>query len=78
MLVSGFPNQLAHILFLFPFLPSLALTWYACWIARVAQEDNLGQFYLMNIDFLKNGIPASIIAMSVRVSSRDWVFGHSD
>ncbi|KAF8547919.1 hypothetical protein OG21DRAFT_1599587 [Imleria badia] len=28
----------------------------------VAQEDDLGQVYLTNINFLKNGIPASIIA----------------
>ncbi|KAF8547929.1 Sodium/sulfate symporter [Imleria badia] len=30
-----------------------------------AQEDDLGQVYLTNIDFLKNGIPASIIATLV-------------
>ncbi|KAF8442031.1 SPX domain-containing protein [Boletus edulis BED1] len=30
-----------------------------------AQEDDLGQAYLTNIDFLKNGIPASIIAALV-------------
>ncbi|KAH7884888.1 SPX domain-containing protein [Phlebopus sp. FC_14] len=29
------------------------------------QEDDLGQFYLSNIDFLKNGVPASIIATLV-------------
>ncbi|KAH0833368.1 hypothetical protein J3R83DRAFT_12469 [Lanmaoa asiatica] len=30
-----------------------------------AQEDDLGQVYLTNVDFLKNGIPASIIATLV-------------
>jgi phosphate transporter len=30
-----------------------------------AQEDELGQLYLSNIDFLKNGVPASIIATLV-------------
>ncbi|KAI6122355.1 SPX domain-containing protein [Pisolithus croceorrhizus] len=30
------------------------------------QEDDLGRLYLSNIDFLKNGIPASIIAALVR------------
>jgi phosphate transporter len=30
-----------------------------------AQEDDLGQVYLTNVDFLKNGIPASIIAALV-------------
>ncbi|KAF8799051.1 SPX-domain-containing protein [Phlegmacium glaucopus] len=29
------------------------------------QEDELGELYLSNIDFLKNGVPASIIATSV-------------
>jgi len=29
------------------------------------QEDELGQLYLSNVDFLKNGIPASIIATLV-------------
>ncbi|KAF9230363.1 SPX domain-containing protein [Melanogaster broomeanus] len=30
-----------------------------------AQEDDLGQLYLTNIDFLKNGVPASVIATLV-------------
>jgi len=30
-----------------------------------AQQDDLGQVYLTNVDFLKNGIPASIIATMV-------------
>jgi len=29
------------------------------------QEDELGQPYLSNVDFLKNGVPASIIAALV-------------
>ncbi|KAH9925488.1 SPX domain-containing protein [Fomitopsis serialis] len=29
------------------------------------QEDDMGQLYLTNIDFLKNGVPASFIAMMV-------------
>lgn len=29
------------------------------------QEDELGQLYLSNVDFLKNGVPASIIAAFV-------------
>jgi len=29
------------------------------------QEDELGELYLTNIDFLKNGVPASIIATIV-------------
>lgn len=31
-----------------------------------AQEDELGRLYLTNVDFLKNGVPASIIATLVR------------
>jgi phosphate transporter len=29
------------------------------------QEDDLGVLYLSNVDFLKNGVPASIIATVV-------------
>jgi len=29
------------------------------------QEDELGQLYLSNVDFLKNGVPASMIAALV-------------
>ena len=29
------------------------------------QEDELGQLYLSNVDFLKNGVPASIVATFV-------------
>lgn len=38
-------------------------------LSRATQEDELGQLYLSNIDFLKNGIPASIIATLVTNSS---------
>jgi len=31
------------------------------------QEDEMGQLYLSNIDFLKNGVPASAIAAFVRI-----------
>lgn len=29
------------------------------------QENELGELYLSNVDFLKNGVPASIIATLV-------------
>lgn len=29
------------------------------------QEDDMGQLYLSNVDFLKNGVPASVVAMLV-------------
>ena len=32
---------------------------------RATQEDDMGQLYLSNIDFLKNGVPASIVATAV-------------
>ena len=32
---------------------------------RATQEDELGQLYLSNVDFLKNGVPASIVATFV-------------
>jgi phosphate transporter len=32
------------------------------------QEDELGQLYLSNVDFLKNGVPASMIAALVSFS----------
>jgi hypothetical protein len=37
---------------------------------RAAQEDEVGQLYLTNVDFLKNGVPASAIATLVRCSHR--------
>ena len=33
---------------------------------RANQADEMGKPYLTNIDFLKNGVPASIIATIVR------------
>ena len=38
-------------------------------VCSATQEDELGQLYLSNIDFLKNGVPASIIATLVRYLS---------
>lgn len=37
-------------------------------VYSATQEDDMGQLYLSNVDFLKNGIPASIIATAVRAS----------
>ena len=39
------------------------MVWYSA-----TQEDDMGQLYLSNVDFLKNGVPASIIATIVRAS----------
>jgi hypothetical protein len=39
-------------------------------IISANQEDELGQLYLTNVDFLKNGVPASIIATLVRFSNK--------
>lgn len=36
------------------------------------QEDELGQLYLSNVDFLKNGVPASIVATFVSDLGRKW------
>lgn len=38
-------------------------------MTSAAQEDDLGRLYLSNVDFLKNGVPASIIATLVRSAS---------
>jgi phosphate transporter len=62
MPVSGFPNQTAYVLNF----------WYKPRtnpdrLCRAAQEDEVGQLYLTNVDFLKNGVPASVIATMVRV-----------
>ena len=40
-------------------------------VCRATQEDDMGQLYLTNVDFLKNGVPASIIAMLVSYSCRE-------
>lgn len=34
-------------------------------VVSANQEDDMGQLYLSNVDFLKNGVPASFIAMMV-------------
>ncbi|KAJ7830406.1 SPX domain-containing protein [Mycena olivaceomarginata] len=39
------------------------------WACLATQEDDLGVLYLNNVDFLKNGVPASIIATLVRTGS---------
>lgn len=45
--------------------------------SRATQEDDMGQLYLSNIDFLKNGVPASIIAMLVGLThSAMSLFAH--
>lgn len=49
-----------------PWLHVFVLTSLSC---SATQEDDMGQLYLTNIDFLKNGVPASIIATMVRFSS---------
>ncbi len=36
-----------------------------CGDCRATQEDELGELYLTNVDFLKNGVPSSIIATLV-------------
>lgn len=73
MPVSGFPNQTALVFFLLFVYPVLYLlnNWishrflfFGLW-CRATQEDELGVLYLTNIDFLKNGVPASIIATLV-------------
>ena len=61
MPVSGFPNQtacvLCHPCHRSSFLTALPFS--------ATQEDDMGQLYLTNIDFLKNGVPASVIATMV-------------
>jgi len=37
------------------------------------QEDELGELYLTNVDFLKNGVPASIIATLVAATVGFWL-----
>lgn len=63
MPVSGFPNQTACV------FPSLMLLLFHRHVPygnqRATQEDELGELYLTNIDFLKNGVPSSIIATLV-------------
>jgi hypothetical protein len=64
MPVSGFPNQTAsvpttlHVLCHTGSPDSLGFF-------SATVEDELGELYLSNVDFLKNGVPASIIATLV-------------
>jgi phosphate transporter len=60
MPVSGFPNQTAWVC-----LPSSQILAYLTATKSATQEDELGQLYLSNVDFLKNGVPASIVAAFV-------------
>ena len=69
MPVSGFPNQTAYV-------PPLYCQESNLFSIRATQEDDMGQLYLTNVDFLKNGIPASVIAALVCVahpSSPWWI-----
>ncbi|KAJ7257685.1 SPX domain-containing protein [Mycena rebaudengoi] len=62
MPVSGFPNQTAYVVSVHLSFPTqLAFSF----LFRATQEDELGVLYLSNVDFLKNGVPASIIATLV-------------
>jgi len=63
MPVSGFPNQTAYALFSFSILVFDIDLWTGF---SANQVDEMGKPYLTNIDFLKNGVPASIIATAVR------------
>ncbi|KAI0319073.1 SPX domain-containing protein [Amylostereum chailletii] len=70
MPVSGFPNQTACVLFSSHFIPSPSQAWPLTIFVLPAllsatQEDEMGQLYLSNVDFLKNGVPASAIATLV-------------
>jgi phosphate transporter len=60
MPVSGFPNQTACV-------PCSYSPESNLFSVSATQEDEVGQLYLSNVDFLKNGIPASVIAALVRV-----------
>lgn len=60
MPVSGFPNQTACARdVILCVIYSLSVT------ASANQENDMGQLYLSNIDFLKNGVPASVISAMV-------------
>jgi hypothetical protein len=60
MPVSGFPNQTAYV-----HPPTLLFTPLRTLSIRATQEDEMGQLYLTNVDFLRNGVPASVIAALV-------------
>lgn len=61
MPVSGFPNQTAYVILLVYWLNGELMRVNK----RATQENELGELYLSNVDFLKNGVPASIIATLV-------------
>ena len=67
MPVSGFPNQTALVFHESRYGQCSCLSFFFFLLAvdRATQEDELGELYLTNIDFLKNGVPASIIATLV-------------
>lgn len=76
MPVSGFPNQTALVLLSFIRLSGAIFAerlnvliasffFFGPVTYRATQEDELGELYLTNVDFLKNGVPASIIATLV-------------
>lgn len=63
MPVSGFPNQTAYVL-------SFVVECCNLCFSSANQEDEMGRLYLTNVDFLKNGVPASIMAAFVRRTLR--------
>lgn len=66
MPVSGFPNQTASVSFeVGP--PNNLTSHFSPFSYRATQEDDMGILYLNNIDFLKCGVPASIMSALVRV-----------
>jgi len=59
--VSGFPNMTAYVI-----QQPLAEMTLTC---RITQENKLGQRFIGATDFLKNGIPASILATFVSLEN---------
>ena len=68
MPVSGFPNQTAYV----PLLGPVDSVLWCLPVTSATQEDEMGQLYLTNVDFLKNGVPASVLAALVRVTCLPW------
>lgn len=66
MPVSGFPNQTAYVVLGISFISCYLMFCLNC--CRATQEDELGELYLSNVDFLANGVPASIVATLVSLS----------
>lgn len=64
--------MLPFFLSLFAFRPFIHLSLFSLYSAT--QEDDMGQLYLSNVDFLKNGVPASIIATLVRLCLLSGIF----